>query len=608
MKSVPCKFFSALLLSATLAASAADDGLEIMSLGTTNTMVRVMKPSKYLILPIEERMADAQIDVLVDGNIATTFYARLANNDVDYTVPFDLTPYTSCGQVILNIVTENDRATSREAADFVCWDEMSLSNEFDTKNREKYRPAFHHTPLYGWMNDPNGMFYKDGLWHLYFQYNPYGSKWQNMTWGHSTSSDLVHWTQQPNAIEPNGIGSVFSGSCVVDHENTAGFGKEEVIAIFTSAGVSQVQSLAHSSDNGQTFKIYPGSPIITTEREARDPNMFWNEQTQKWNLVLAGALDHEVLFFSSSNLKEWTLESKFGQGYAGQDGVWECPDLIKLPIKGTKKEKWVLIVNINPGGPFGGSATQYFVGDFDGHKFTCDNAVNETRWMDYGKDHYATVTWSNAPGNRHTAIAWMSNWQYANEVPTMQFRSANSLPRDLELFRAPDGDLYLSVTPAKEVDSLRGEKLSYDATNVEDAPVSFNLPTANDGICEINLGYNIKGTQYLHVTLSNDKGEKVEMTYDVRKRTFRMNRQESGLVKFSRHFPTTTVAPTLTNGNEGSLRLYIDRCSIEAFDGDGRFAMTNLVFPTIPYTKMTVAAEGGKAKITGLDIYSINCK
>jgi sucrose-6-phosphate hydrolase SacC (GH32 family) len=277
-----------------------------------------------------------------------------------------------------------------------------------------------------------------------------------------------------------------------------------------------------------------------------------------------------------------------------------------LPIRGTNKYKWVLICNINPGGPFGGSATQYFVGDFDGHKFTCDNAVNETRWMDYGKDHYAAVTWSNAPDNRHTAIAWMSNWQYANEVPTMQFRSANTLPRDLELFRAADGDLYLSVKPAKEVDSMRDTRYAHGAAAATESGVGYALPTANDGVCEIDLGYNLKGAQNFTIELSNEAGEKVTMRYDVRKKTFLMDRQNSGYTKFSKHFPTATVAPTLSNKSTGSLRLYIDRCSIEAFDGDGRFAMTNLVFPTTPYTTVTVSSDNGKARVTSLDIYSVN--
>jgi sucrose-6-phosphate hydrolase SacC (GH32 family) len=598
------------MMTAPAMAKSDDGGLKVYQLSATNTMIRVSSPARYILLPIEENADDDKIDIIVDGKTLFTLYARLANEEIDYYVPLELTPYTSQGKVLLNVITEAPQHRhSREATDRTCWDKIKLSDTFDTTNSEKYRPAFHHTPLYGWMNDPNGMFYKDGVWHLYFQYNPYGSKWQNMTWGHSTSRDLINWEQQPNAIMPNGLGSVFSGSAVVDHDNTAGFGRDAVIAIYTSAGESQVQSLAHSNDNGQSFTIYTDNPIITTTREARDPNMFWNEEISRWNLVLASALTHEILIYSSPDLKEWTLESSFGRGYGGQDGVWECPDLVKLPIRGTSKSKWVLICNINPGGPAGGSATQYFVGDFDGHKFTCDNAVNETRWMDYGKDHYAAVTWSGAPDNRHTAIAWMSNWQYANEVPTMQFRSTNTLPRDLELFRAQDGDLYLSVLPAKEIDLMRGACTLRNASAIATSEgASFALPTANDGICEIDLDYSFRGTQDLTIELSNDKGERVTMNYDTRKRLFVMDRQESGLTKFSKHFPTATVAPTLNNRQDGTLRLYVDRCSLEAFDGEGHFAMTNLVFPTTPYTTLTVSSEGGKAKITKLDIYSINVK
>lgn len=583
----------------------AADGLEILHLGTNNTLVRVTGTAHYILLPVQESIPDAVVDVIVDGNTEKTFYVRLASSNVDYFVPFDLSPYSE-KEVLLNVVSHSDRTGTREASDNVCWDEMALSETFDDANREKYRPAYHHTPRYGWMNDPNGMFYKDGVWHLYFQHNPYGAKWQNMTWGHSVSDDLVHWTQQPNAIEPNGLGAVFSGSSVVDTENTAGFGKDKVVAIYTSAGLSQIQSLAHSDDDGMTFSFYNGSPIITTEREARDPNMFWNEDIKKWNLVLANALEHEMLIYSSPDLKKWTLESSFGKGFGSQDGVWECPDLMKLPVRGTNEEKWVLICNINPGGPFGGSATQYFVGDFNGKEFVCDTPAEKAKWMDYGKDHYATVSWSNAPENRHTVIGWMSNWQYANEVPTMQFRSANTLPRDLELFQAPDGDLYLSVKPSPEVDALRGAKKSYGPVSVSEKARAYNLPSENDGICEILLDVDLKKAQKLDILLSNKKGEKVAMHYDAAMQTFAMDRKKSGLVQFSQHFPAVTVAPVHGEGNRCKLRIFIDRCSIEAFEEDGKFAMTNLVFPTEPYNAISISTEKGKARVESLEIYSIN--
>ena len=597
------------LLAAALCvshAASASDPLKIVHTYNGNTLVHIMRPAHYLILPVEERMPDAKIEVLIDGKPAKTFYARLADNNVDYTVPLDLTPYTASGHVLLNITTEPDRTRSRQTSDYVCWSELRLSDTFDTSNREKYRPAYHHTPLYGWMNDPNGMFYKDGLWHLCFQYNPYGSKWQNMTWGHSVSKDLTHWTQQPHAIEPDGLGTVFSGSAVVDSANTAGFGRDAVIAIYTSAGTTQVQSLAHSVDDGRTFTAYPANPVIATDREARDPNMFWNPDIGRWNLILASALDREMLIYSSPDLKQWTFESSFGKGYGCQEGVWECPDLVKLPVRGTDEQKWVLICNINPGFPFGGSATQYFVGDFDGHRFTCDTPADTTLWMDYGKDHYATVTWSNAPDGRHTAIAWMSNWEYANEVPTQQFRSANTLPRDLDLFRAPDGSLRMGITPAREIEALRGPLKSYRPTSAvsRHRGAEYPLPAAGDGICEIEITIDNTGADNLEIVLSNDNDEQVIMNYDCRQKTFSMDRTRSGLTAFSRHFPAVTAAPLCYDGNRHSLRLFIDRCSVEAFDGEGRFAVTDLVFPTTPYTRLTVSADG-KARIGSLRIYPL---
>lgn len=285
-------------------AAMAADGVEVNHLGVNNTLVRVTGDDKYLIFPVQESNDDARINVLVDGKIAETIYVRLAKSKTDYTVPFDLSPYKG-KDVVFDIVMPQDRGSVREAKEDTCWKGITLSDSFDTANREKYRPAFHHTPLWGWMNDPNGMFYRDGKWHLYYQYNPYGSKWQNMTWGHSVSSDLVNWEHLPVAIRPDGLGSIFSGSCAIDTEGSAGFGKDAVVAMYTSAGTSQMQSLASSTDGGLTFAKFPGNPVITLESEARDPNMFWNPETKQWSLVLAHALDKEMLFFTSPDLKEW---------------------------------------------------------------------------------------------------------------------------------------------------------------------------------------------------------------------------------------------------------------------------------------------------------------
>ena len=529
-------------------------------LGKSHAMQRVEVKGKYLLLPVQEREENANIRVLADGKEMQSLNVRLAVDKVDYYVPLDINRFGKKA-LLLDITFYGDRRFTGAMKDFLCWKEMKQSDTFDTANREKFRPAYHHTPAYGWMNDPNGMYYKDGVYHLYYQYNPYGSMWENMTWGHSTSKDLIHWEAQPLAIEPDALGAIFSGSCVVDKQNN------QVVAFYTSAGKAQVQSMAISKDNGLTFEKYAGNPVlVSTEEDFRDPKAFWNPDIQKWNLVLA--VGQEMRFYSSSNLKDWTYESAFGQEYGCHDGVWECPDLMKLPVRGTDKQKWMLICNINPGGPFGGSATQYFVGEFDGHKFTCEH--KDTRWMDYGKDHYATVTFDNAPDGRKIALAWMSNWQYANQVPTKQFRSANSVPRDLDLFEH-NGQTYCGVTPSKELLALRGQTVS-------------KLPKT----CEIVV--DVKGST--EILLSNTLGEQVVMKYDAAKQTFTMDRTRS-YASFSEAFPVETIAPTY--GDIKQLRIFIDNCSIEAFDAEGKMAMTNLVFPNEPYNNIKV--KGGKVTI-----------
>ena len=599
-----------MMLGALVAASAASasDGVEVNHLGVNNTLVRVTGDSRYLLLPVQESTDDAKINVLVDGNVAETIYVRLAKSKTDYTVPFDLTPYKG-HDVMLDVVIPQSRGSVREAKDDACWRGIVLADTFDTANREKYRPAFHHTPRYGWMNDPNGMFYKDGRWHLYYQYNPYGSKWQNMTWGHSVSDDLVNWEHLPEAIRPNGLGSVFSGSCAVDHDNTAGFGSDAVIALYTSAGTSQMQSLASSTDDGLTFNIYPSNPVLTLESEARDPKVFWNDSTKEWNMILAHALDHEMLIFTSPDMKSWTLQSSFGKGLGAQGGVWECPDLFELPVAGTDEKKWVLLCNINPDGPFGGSGTQYFVGDFDGKTFKADtDAAGDvsTKWLDYGKDHYATVTWSDAPDGRRVALGWMSNWQYAADVPTMQFRSANTLPREMGLFRAPDGEVYASSAPSPELEALRGKLAAkVKKTTVGRKARSFALPSENGGICEILMDIEASKAKTVNIVFSNSQGEKVVMQYDPAAATLSFDRTQSGITDFSEGFPAVTVTPTHEASGRIALRIFVDRSSMEVFGNDGEFVMTNLVFPRTPYTALSVSTEGGNAKVENLRIYSL---
>lgn len=588
--------------------TAAAEGIRIDHLGADNTLVRITGDSRYVLLPVQEANDDARINILVDGQPDRTINVRLAKSKTDYFVPFDLAPYKG-HKVAMNIVTTQGRSTVREAKEDAFWKNIALSDTFDVSNREKYRPAYHHTPLYGWMNDPNGMFYRDGTWHLYYQYNPYGSKWQNMSWGHSTSKDLIHWENHGVALEPTGLGTVFSGSCALDRTGSAGFGTDAVVGLYTSADVSQIQSLVWSTDGGETFDFYAANPVITLETEARDPNMFWDSNAKRWVMILAHALEREMLIFTSPDMKEWTLQSSFGKGLGAQEGVWECPDLFELPVAGTDERKWVLICNINPGGLAGGSATQYFTGDFDGTTFTPDRDAEgnvPTKWLDFGKDHYATVTWSDAPEGRRTAIGWMSNWQYAAEVPTMQYRSANTLPREIGLFRADDGQIYASSTPSPELLALRGHLTENTGkATIGDKGRTWSLPTANGGICEILLDIDAQKARSVEIELGNGSGDRTTMLYDPAAHTLSFDRTKSGLVDFSQDFPAVTVAPTFENKGKTNLRIFIDRSSIELFGNNGQFAMTNLVFPTEPYSTMSVKATGGKAKISDLKIYSI---
>ena len=548
-----------LLLMAILTTLVTEAQVKPTVLGDRHAMLKVKQGERYLLLPVQESEDIAAIAVLNGKNdMVQRMNVKLAIDRVDYYVPYELK-----GAALLDIEFHGDRRQKGAVGEFVCWKEMKYSDTFDTTNRERFRPVYHHTPQYGWMNDPNGMFYKDGVWHLYYQWNPYGSQWENMTWGHSTSRDLIHWEAQPTALEMDWLGSIFSGSCVVKGD--------EVVAMYTSAGHHQTQSLAFSKDGGRTFQKYAGNPVLTTSDVAdfRDPRPFWNEDIKAWNLILAAG--QEMRIYSSKDLKDWKYESSFGKEYGCHGGVWECPDLFKVKSEEMKSEKWVLICNINPGGPFGGSATQYFVGQFDGRKFTCESMPKVTKWLDYGKDHYATVSFYNAPENRRVVLAWMSNWQYANQVPTKQFRSANSIPRDLGLFR--DGEeTYVSVKPSKEMLTLRGNKVK--------------KPTET---CEIVVDMKNQA----EIVLTNSKGEQVTMTYDGTKQKFTMDRTKSGDVGFSEAFPCVTEAPTY--GQVKQLRIFIDRCSIEVFDADGKMAMTNLVFPSEAYNEMKV--KGGKATV-----------
>ena len=595
------------------------------------TVISVQNPTKYLLLPIQEEQDEAQVLLSTGSKDDTWMDVRLAQNGADYYVPFALGDGKTATVKILGL-----------KKDALAINLMRLSDTFDTTNTDYYRPSYHFTPLYGWMNDPNGMVYKDGEYHLYFQYNPYGSKWGNMHWGHAVSRDLIHWEHLDPAIARDPVGHIFSGSSVVDKKNTAGFGKDAIIAIYTNNSVNhdEVQCIAYSNDNGRTFTKYEGNPVLTPFdglKDFRDPKVFWYEKDKCWFMIVSA--DKETRFYKSKNLKKWDYVSAFGKGLGQQPCQYECPDFFQLPVNGDEKnKKWVMTMNINPGCWFGGSATEYFVGDFDGKNFTCPDA-NEVKWLDWGKDHYATVTFSNT-GSRVLAITWMSNWQYANLTPFKQNRGANGLPRELKLYEK-NGKYYISEDVAPEALALRKSTKELGSQTVEGEKAFAGATSGMEGAFEIEADVTADANGIAGIELYNNKRERTLIYIDMKEGKVVMDRTESGLTDFGKQsvphdielawdkqraaegkqpariensinykndFALATWAP-LSLCQDGKktfhLDIFADKSSIELFVDGGRIAMTNLMFPVAPYENVRLYSQDGKAEFQNMKIHTL---
>ncbi len=460
----------------------------------------------------------------------------------------------------------------------------------------QYRPQVHFSPQQHWVNDPNGMVFYKGIYHLFFQYHPNSSVWGPMHWGHTISKDLVHWQQQPIAIYPDSLGTIFSGSAVVDISNTSGFGKNgkvPLVAIFTQhdtvgekAGKNnfQNQSIAYSLDEGKTWVKYAGNPVIKNPgfRDFRDPKVMWHAPAKKW--IMSLAVQDNVTFYSSPDLKNWTRESDFGKGRGAHGGGWECPDLFSMDDNG--KQRWVLIVNLNPGAPNGGSGTQYFIGDFDGKNFISDQ--QETKWLDYGPDNYAGITWSNT-GDRKIFIGWMSNWMYANLVPTTTWRNAMTIPRELRLMHVGN-DLLLASAPVKELIAIENSPVNYTgvtAANTTHLTQQINpvkLP------CRINL--STASIQDFAFTLSNNMGEELVIGFDKNANQYFIDRTKSGKTDFEKGFAARHTAPRFSMGTAMDMSVIIDESSIELFADKGLTVMTEIFFPSRPYNTFHLTAAG----------------
>ena len=549
---------------------------------------------KYLLIPIEDQAVENKVQLSVEGNpVGEPMTIRIAQNKIDYWVPIAIEAYKG-KKVTLTFAVA--KTTDIGLA------EIKQSAEYNFNYNEKYRPLYHFTPQYGWMNDPNGMVYLDGVFHLFYQYNPYGARWGNMHWGHTVSKDLVNWEYKPLVLAPDKLGAIFSGSAVIDHDNTAGFGKGAMVAIFTSAGDRQTQSIAYSLDGGKTFTKYEGNPVLTDANiiDFRDPKVFWHAPSKQW--VMSLATTQTITFYGSKNLKEWTRLSEFGEGLGGHGGVWECPDLFPLTYEG--KTKWVLFVSINPGGTNGGSATQYFIGNFDGKTFTPD-AMNYPLWLDYGRDNYAGVTWSNVPAadGRRLFIGWMSNWDYANEIPTVNFRSAMTVARTLRL--AHNGEhLVVASEPVKEVESLRRDPLSLADKTTSDTVTFENLLPNNQGAYELTFTVTPNDTDSFSFSIENTKGEVLTYLFDIANKTLSVDRSKSS-VAFNANFAETLIKAPLTAKKSYTVRLLVDKASTELFVNNGEVVQTNTVFPSEVYNTLRFKTEKGTLNLNDITVYKL---
>jgi len=507
----------------------------------------------------------------------------------------------------------------------------NMEQEMASDEETRFRPNFHFTPKEKWTNDPNGMFYHNGYYHLFYQHYPEESTWGPMHWGHAISTDMLQWRHMPIALYPDDLGHIWSGSAVVDHENTSGFGtpssSKPVVAMYTNAKEDpetkkwfQTQSIAYSLDEGKTWVKYEGNPNIKNPGilDFRDPKMSWDAERERWLMVLAAG--DRVMFYSSKDLKDWELLSEFGadldRTVGTHGGVWECPDFFPLQVEGTDIVKWVLYLSINPGGPNGGSATEYFIGDFDGNNFVLDadyekNLVPEKMheyWIDFGRDNYAGVSWSDIPASdgRRIYLGWMSNWDYARDVPTESWRNGMTVPREVKLIRS--GDTYkLAFTPVRELAERRGKKYKKDAITVDQEVTLLEPGQIDLTKAEIKFEMDSVAISNGHVfKLKNAAGDELAFGFDGALGAFFVDRSKSGIVAFSEKFPPLAQAPRTSANPTLNGTLILDKTSIELFWDDGETVMTEIFFPNEPFERMTLSPQEDGLTLEHIEINELN--
>ena len=476
---------------------------------------------------------------------------------------------------------------------------------------EPFRLQFHFSPAKNWTNDPNGLVYYKGEYHLFYQYNPFGDTWGHMSWGHAVSPDIVHWKHLPVALAEENGEMIFSGSAVVDWHNSSGLCRNQergdtscLIAIYTGHSDHQSQSIAFSNDRGRTWTKYQGNPVIDLGlRDFRDPKVFWHEPDHRWVMVAALSGQHKVRFFGSADLKRWTALSDFGPAGA-TGGAWECPDFFPLPVDGGQI-RWVLSVNINPGGIAGGSGNQYFVGRFDGTRFTNDNAASQTLWTDYGKDFYASQSYSDIPASdgRRIWLGWFSNWLYAAKEPTGPWRGAQSIPRALTL-KNVRGSIRLVQQPIVELATLRGEKLHIGAADVAEA--NRRLFEFQSDTYEIDAEFDAGTANEVGFRLRMGGAEQTLAGCNLKSAEVFVDRTKSGAAGFSGDFAGRHAGPIGLPSHRIKLRIFVDRSSVELFANDGETVISDRIFPSPGSNGLQIYEQGGKARVVSLDVWKLH--
>lgn len=557
--------------------------------GCGNNSINLTAEKDWLLIPASDSSPAASLSIFHEGRnvLGVSQLINPAADSADYWIPIDISGLT--GQKLKIKIESGDAVKSTLKA-------IRQSDSRELVLDEPYRPVYHFAPEFGWTNDPNGMVFHNGEYHLAYQANPYGTKHYNMHWGNAVSTDLVHWKDLPFIVAPDELGAIYSGSAVVDTDNSAGFGENAIVAMYTSASDTQKQSIAWSTDGGRSYTKHEGNPVLEEPGiiDFRDPKLLKDDN--RW--IVSVAAGDRIIFYESSDLKSWNKLSEFGEGIGAHGGVWECPDLIPMEYNG--QQKWVLIVNINPGGPNGGSAAQYFIGDFDGKNFIPD-PLPYPLWIDEGMDNYAGVTFSNT-GERNIFMGWMSNWLYSEKTPTTGFRNCMTIARDLSL-RTNGKHLFLACAPAPEILAARGEEVRVDGKLQSGVCDIRQLLPQNDGAYELCFNVSPGPSGKFAMKLYNSKGEELAYDFDFNALTVNLDRSRSGNVGFSDKFGRTDILGHLVKRGSYEIRLFMDKHSAELFINDGDVSFTNTVFPSENFNSLKLASSD--AKVGDIRIYPL---